>query len=363
MLLALWRSSADHSSQPRSFDWVSQPFIEPQAQSPPFAHSERFPLDTDYNDLSFSSQDSIPDPSLASWPGVNGDQGLPRFGHTWTGDGSYPLESDPTSNIHCHWIGCKAKQMDFLTPADLHRHTLTYHLQRCPWPSCRTRNAFRRRCDLNRHIESVHSGRRRFVCEVPDCRRAFARSDKLTAHKKVHGMRSERRKAEAEKKESGILDSESASSVVTRPQCASCTKMQKLQVVTSEVKLPFQPELPIEPWSGWSNTEYAPVQKNEEPSQFNLSFQPEATFEPSHEAALPLGLASLELRSLEPFCDWTTMSSSSLQSYQYSQIANLDPEIAATQQHHGSSLLVFRGISTSSDIPSSPGHYDHGDDK
>jgi hypothetical protein len=89
---------------------------------------------------------------------------------------------------NCLWTGCKAPQSGFLTSQDLDFHVQTFHLRLCPWPVCRKGKAFRRRSDLTRHIESVHSGHRRYVCDIPGCTKAYARNDKLTAHKRTHSV-------------------------------------------------------------------------------------------------------------------------------------------------------------------------------
>jgi hypothetical protein len=338
---------ADASGQATSFDWASAPIIEPQAQSPTLLFSEPYPFESRYEDLAFSSQDSISTPDEALWQtknsrNMNNDPPLPFLGHDVQPD------SGSTNSTHCHWIGCKAKPTEFLTTAHLHHHTLTYHLQRCPWPSCNTRNAFRRRSDLNRHVESVHSGRRRFICNVPGCKRAFARSDKLTAHKKLHGLCRGPRKGEVNEERTRNLNSEDASNVVNWPQCASCTKMHKLQVVPSEVSLPFQPELHNKQWSGWSIPSYAPLQQYQQICQVNLPYQPELNDVVHHE--------------LWQSCN--TMSHSQLQPDQDSQVANLNQDTAVMQQHQDfSPSLVYPETFLFSDTPSSHTHYNLDNDQ
>lgn len=86
----------------------------------------------------------------------------------------------------CLWPGCKATQRNFLTSHDLDFHIQTYHMRQCPWPTCVIQRSFRRKSDLLRHMESVHSGVRRFICDVPCCYTAYSRKDKLTAHKRSH---------------------------------------------------------------------------------------------------------------------------------------------------------------------------------
>jgi hypothetical protein len=84
----------------------------------------------------------------------------------------------------CLWAGCKSAQRSFLTSHDLDFHIQTYHMRQCPWPTCVIQRSFRRKSDLLRHMESVHSGVRRFICDVPCCYTAYSRKDKLTAHKR-----------------------------------------------------------------------------------------------------------------------------------------------------------------------------------
>jgi len=97
-----------------------------------------------------------------------------------------PFQIPDLSNP-CPWPGCKSVQKVFLTSQDLDFHIQTYHMQQCPWPACNTGKVFRRRSDLTRHMESVHSGVRRFMCDFPCCPKAYARNDKLIAHKRSHG--------------------------------------------------------------------------------------------------------------------------------------------------------------------------------
>ena len=98
----------------------------------------------------------------------------------------------PTSNV-CFWPGCTSLQKEFVSSPELDFHIQTFHMQHCPWPTCTVQKSFRRRSDLLRHMESVHSGIRRFACNFPGCSKSYARSDKLTAHKRSHGNRVARR--------------------------------------------------------------------------------------------------------------------------------------------------------------------------
>jgi hypothetical protein len=99
-----------------------------------------------------------------------------------------PLASFPVPYLtnFCLWPGCKSLQKEFLTSQDLDFHIQTYHMRQCPWPTCNIQRSFRRRSDLLRHMECVHSGVRRFVCDLPGCHKTYARGDKLTAHKRSH---------------------------------------------------------------------------------------------------------------------------------------------------------------------------------
>jgi hypothetical protein len=96
------------------------------------------------------------------------------------------LEDPYFQPFSCVWPGCKARKRFFSLPADLDHHVQTYHLHRCPWPTCRTGKPFRRRSDLTRHLGSVHSGSRKHRCVFPGCEKAYGRSDKLTAHRRTH---------------------------------------------------------------------------------------------------------------------------------------------------------------------------------
>jgi hypothetical protein len=86
----------------------------------------------------------------------------------------------------CLWPGCRCLQKEYLSFYDLDFHIKTYHARQCPWPTCNTQRSFRRRSDLLRHMESVHSGARRFICDSPGCSKSYSRSDKLTAHRRTH---------------------------------------------------------------------------------------------------------------------------------------------------------------------------------
>jgi len=107
-----------------------------------------------------------------------------------------PALFDPLSNLdtfpiappinYCFWPGCGSIQKAFLTSNDLDCHIQTHHIRSCPWPSCNIQRSFRRRSDLLRHMESVHSGVRRFMCGFPGWDKAHSRKDKLTAHKRSH---------------------------------------------------------------------------------------------------------------------------------------------------------------------------------
>lgn len=89
--------------------------------------------------------------------------------------------------LQCNWKGCNSRSRAFLNPSDLARHTETYHHKRCPSPVCHFRKPFCRRSDLNRHLRTVHSESRTHRCDFPRCGKLYARSDKLTAHKRTHG--------------------------------------------------------------------------------------------------------------------------------------------------------------------------------
>ena len=99
-----------------------------------------------------------------------------------------PIVEFYSQAFHCMWPDCRARTRSFLFSSDLDQHIRTYHLRRCPWPTCSIRKPFRRRSDLTRHVQSVHSGGRKHCCDVPGCGKVYARSDKLTAHKRIHNI-------------------------------------------------------------------------------------------------------------------------------------------------------------------------------
>jgi hypothetical protein len=90
------------------------------------------------------------------------------------------------------WPGCRCLQKEYLSFYDLDFHIKTYYARQCPWPTCNTQRSFRRRSDLLRHMESVHSGARRFICDSPGCSKSYSRSDKLTAHRRTHSTTTSR---------------------------------------------------------------------------------------------------------------------------------------------------------------------------
>jgi hypothetical protein len=159
------------SSHVQIGDWISNCPGEGQQ----YSHQEF--LDTQAGSLTFGFSDTRPalPQILAAQPGLDPSE-------QFLGVGSiYPLL------FHCLWPSCKARTRSFLLSTDLAHHVHTYHLHRCPWPTCSIRKPFRRRSDLNRHLASVHTGSRKHRCDVPGCEKAYSRSDKLTAHKRIHG--------------------------------------------------------------------------------------------------------------------------------------------------------------------------------
>jgi hypothetical protein len=103
-----------------------------------------------------------------------------------------PFQIPHPTNL-CLWPGCRCLQKEYLSFYDLDFHIKTYHARQCPWPTCNTQRSFRRRSDLLRHMESVHSGARRFICDSPGCSKSYSRSDKLTAHRRTHSTTTSRR--------------------------------------------------------------------------------------------------------------------------------------------------------------------------
>jgi hypothetical protein len=103
-----------------------------------------------------------------------------------------PFQIPHPTNL-CLWPGCRCLQKEYLSFYDLDFHIKTYHTRQCPWPTCNTQRSFRRRSDLLRHMESVHSGARRFICDSPGCSKSYSRSDKLTAHRRTHSTTTSRR--------------------------------------------------------------------------------------------------------------------------------------------------------------------------
>ena len=158
------------SSHEKNGDWSSNSASEGQQ----YSHQES--LDTQAGPLTFESSPCQALPQiLVSQPGLDPSEQFLAFGSIY----SLPF--------HCFWPSCKARTRSFLLSTDLAHHVTTYHLHRCPWPTCSMGKPFRRRSDLNRHLASVHIGSRKHRCDVPGCEKAYTRSDKLTAHKRIHG--------------------------------------------------------------------------------------------------------------------------------------------------------------------------------
>jgi hypothetical protein len=128
------------------------------------------------------------DPDLITCKSCNGHQSIPQDRDSLSTliVNQESLRSLYSQAFHCQWTGCKARTKSFLLPTDLDHHIQTYHLHHCPWPTCHVLKSFRRRSDLTRHLLSVHSGIRKHRCHFPGCGKAFARSDKLTAHVRIH---------------------------------------------------------------------------------------------------------------------------------------------------------------------------------
>jgi hypothetical protein len=105
---------------------------------------------------------------------------------------SLPAFQIPHPTNLCLWPGCRCLQKEYLSFYDLDFHIKTYHARQCPWPTCNTQRSFRRRSDLLRHMESVHSGARRFICDSPGCSKSYSWSDKLTAHRRTHSTTTSR---------------------------------------------------------------------------------------------------------------------------------------------------------------------------
>jgi len=103
-----------------------------------------------------------------------------------------PCQIPHPTNL-CLWPGCRCLPKEYSSFYDLDFHIKTYHARQCPWPTCNTQRSFRRRSDLLRHMESVHSGARRFICDSPGCSKSYSRSDKLTAHRRTHSTTTSRR--------------------------------------------------------------------------------------------------------------------------------------------------------------------------
>lgn len=77
--------------------------------------------------------------------------------------------------------------------ASFTRHVRNVHTDplRCDFPDCSYKKPFGRRTDRERHMQSVHSGERGFICSVASCDaqiKEFARKDHLVNHmREKHG--------------------------------------------------------------------------------------------------------------------------------------------------------------------------------
>ena len=81
----------------------------------------------------------------------------------------------------------------FKTKASFNRHVRNVHTDplRCDFPDCSYKKPFGRRTDRERHMQSVHSVERGFICSVASCDaqiKEFARKDHLVNHmREKHG--------------------------------------------------------------------------------------------------------------------------------------------------------------------------------
>jgi len=86
----------------------------------------------------------------------------------------------------CKWPECRSK-VYFNTRPLLATHVYNIHVDPlcCTQPGCRHKNPFGKKADLDRHVKSVHSNIKNYVCTTGFCngyRPRFARRDKLKSH-------------------------------------------------------------------------------------------------------------------------------------------------------------------------------------
>lgn len=87
----------------------------------------------------------------------------------------------------CSWPGCKSK-IFFKTSKRLESHVYNIHVTPllCTVAGCKHERPFEREADLQRHVESKHTGDLKYKCRFSQChRRGFARKDKLKLHEKT----------------------------------------------------------------------------------------------------------------------------------------------------------------------------------
>ena len=91
----------------------------------------------------------------------------------------------------CTWPGsCRSQRLGkiFKTLASFRKHLRTHFRSHwCQDNGCTYDKAFATLCDLNRHVQSIHSNSWNFVCPLESCSQSFPRRDKLEEHvKKEH---------------------------------------------------------------------------------------------------------------------------------------------------------------------------------
>ena len=80
---------------------------------------------------------------------------------------------------------CEVCGQNFKTKRDLNKHTFSHNNIR-PFQCQECSKCFSFRNKMTRHMVTVHSAKKPFSCDWPECGRAFSRKDKLHDHAKTH---------------------------------------------------------------------------------------------------------------------------------------------------------------------------------
>ncbi|KAE9378655.1 hypothetical protein N431DRAFT_146499 [Stipitochalara longipes BDJ] len=85
--------------------------------------------------------------------------------------------------MKCTWNGCTTKAK-YKTEKLFEQHLVNIHINPlvCTVKDCNYTKPFRAKHDLQRHIDTAHSGTSKYRCHFESCTKGFARKDKWIKH-------------------------------------------------------------------------------------------------------------------------------------------------------------------------------------